>query len=205
MMSDAGGAAVETDPAALPRWVAVKILAYAYLVGRTGDLPPDWDTRQKLCSNPLRTVAPLVSKRWRALLLTDEAKEVLWRRVSVHECSIPRNFSPSRFAAFWQPRINHVLELDVDVLFTDGARLRPLTHAVRDLIAASTNLRALRLTGQLPVGSMVEELSSCLQVLSSLSTVYLASGAPQSWQPEQALKILKTLPNLRKLEIRFPK
>jgi hypothetical protein len=195
-----------TDPMELPTRIAVRILELAYLYGENEEDPvPEWDTRQKKGSNPLRSVVPLVSHRWRALLLSHDAQRVLWRRVAIHDCTIPRKFCPYRFSAFWEPRASHVLELDVDILFTDKRRLDEVAHALIGLIAAVTNLRSLRLTGHLPVGFMLRSLEDRLQNLHSLSSVYLAGGDPENWHPEEAVQVLAALNNLRQLEIRFRK
>ena len=197
---------IVTDPAQLPRAVAVRILAFAYLVNDAeAERSTDWETEAKCVNNPLRTVAPLVSKRWLNLINSKEANEVLWRRIRVYDCCIPRHFSPCKFAAFWAPRLPYILELDVDLNYTEERKLGPLSTALTAILCAAPQLQTLRLAGPLPTGAMLMDLGPTLAELSSLSSVYLSGGAQATWQLEEAVHALAKLPSLDKVEIRFNK
>ena len=201
---------VVTDPAALPPAVAVRILAYAYLIDADGqEALPNWYV-QRFGTYPLRTVAPLVSRRWAALVASEEAKKVLWRRVHIEDSCIPKNFSPQRFHDFWArgSRLDHIVELDVSLAHmreTDGDRLRLLSTGLTDLIGSATSLCTLRLAGHLPVGEMFGAISPRLPSLGHLSAIYLAAGAQDSWGLKSCVESLAQLPNLKQLEIQFPK
>lgn len=198
--------ATTTDPAQLPRTVAVRILAFAYLVNdREVERSTDWETEVKSVNNPLRTVVPLVSKRWLNLINSQEAREVLWRRIRVYDCCIPRHFSPANFAAFWAPRLPYILELDVDLDQTEERKLGPLSTALTAIMGGAQQLQTLRLSGALPVGGMLSSLGSRLMDFSSLSSVYLSGGVQATWHLENAVQALAMIPALDKLEIRFNK
>ena len=193
---------VPTDPALLPRTVALRILTLAYGFKYEDS---NSDVRTYMENNPLRVVAPLVSKRWQQLLKTEEAHKLLWHRVRVYDSFIPRNFDLLSFSAFWAPRSLYILELDVDLKSKDPSTLVSLSNALSGLIGAALNLKSLRVTGPLAVGSMFSTLGDQLSQLTTLSSIYLAGGSPTTWQLEDAVTALSMLPSLQKVEVRFNK
>jgi hypothetical protein len=198
---------ISTDPALLPRAVALHILSLSFSVKYqeiNGNL--DAQTQASLAdNNPLRAVAPLVSKRWQQLLQTEEAHKVLWHRVRIYDSFIPRSFDLLSFTSFWSPRSSYILELDVNLTGKDPDTYFSLSSALSGLIGTTLNLKALRVTGPLAVGSMFTNLGDQLSQLTALSSIYLAGGSPTTWQLEDAVKTLDMLPSLQKVEIRFNK
>jgi len=198
---------ISTDPALLPRAVALRILSLAYTVrydGSTGNSDANIQA-SSAANNPLRTTMPLVSKSWRQLLKTEEAHEVLWHRVRIYDSFIPKSFDLLSFTAFWSPRSNFILELDVNLTGKDPATYSSLSSALSGLIGATRSLKTLRVTGPLSVGSMFTNIEEQLSQLTALSTIYLAGGSPGTWHLEDALRALSMLPALQKVEIRFNK
>jgi hypothetical protein len=198
---------ISTDPALLPRAVALRILSLAYVV-RYDDGTLNSDAKNQAnyaTNNPLRTTVPLVSKRWQELLKTEEAHRVLWHRVRIYDSFIPKSFDLLSFTAFWSPRAPYILELDVNLIGKDPDTYLSLSSALSGLIGATSNLKTLRVTGPLTVGSMFSTLGDQLSQLTALSSIYMAGGSPSTWQLEDAVRALSIVPNLQKVEIRFNK
>jgi hypothetical protein len=146
-----------------------------------------------------------VSKRWQELLKTDEAHKVLWRRVRIYNSFIPKSFDSLSFTAFWSPRSLFILELDVNLIGKDPETYQSLSSALSSLIGTTLNLKTLRVTGPLTVGSMFTNLGDQFSQLTALSSIYLAGGSPTTWQLEDAVRALSMLLALQKMEIRFNK
>lgn len=206
-IGNSGVSQISTDPALLPRAVALRILSLAYVI-RSEDNSGNTDANiqaNSFANNPLRTTVPLVSKSWQQLLKTEEAHKVLWHRVRIYDSFIPKSFDLLSFTAFWSPRSNFILELDVNLNGKDPATCSALSSALSGLIGVTLNLKTLRVTGPLSVGSMFTNLGEQLSQLTALSSIYLAGGSPGTWQLEDALKALSILHALQKVEIRFNK
>ncbi|KAG7672128.1 hypothetical protein Ndes2526B_g06890 [Nannochloris sp. 'desiccata'] len=204
-IGNSGVSQISTDPALLPRAVALRILSLAYVI-RSEDNSGNTDANiqaNSFANNPLRTTVPLVSKSWQQLLKTEEAHKVLWHRVRIYDSFIPKSFDLLSFTAFWSPRSNFILELDVNLNGKDPATCSALSSALSGLIGVTLNLKTLRVTGPLSVGSMFTNLGEQLSQLTALSSIYLAGGSPGTWQLEDALKALSILHALQKVEIRF--
>jgi len=205
--NDALSQTISTDPALLPRALALRILSLAYGVrydGSTAKSDANFHASSAI-NNPLRTTMPLVSKSWRRLLKTEEAHKLLWHRVRIYDSFILKSFDLLSFTAFWSPRSNFILELDVNLTGKDSATYCSLSSALSGLIGTTLNLKTLRVTGPLSVGSMLTNLGEQLSQLTALSSIYLAGGSPGTWHLEDAVRALRMLPALQKVEIRFNK
>lgn len=202
-----------TDPAALPRNVAVRILALAYLFDEEKCQTSLKWYPERYGTHPLRTVAPLVSKRWAELLRSEEAQRVLWERVYLEDSNFKRGFSPNRFADFWErdpAKLRHIRELEVSIWETaadtnGGDTTLPLSGALTRLMGSATSLCSLRLAGNLPVDDMLASMSARLPSLYHLSSIYLAGGALATGNFASGVRELAKLPSLQQLEIRFSK
>jgi hypothetical protein len=215
-----------TDPAALPPKLAARILAMAFLhpppPSAEADLdlepdlgdregPPRWDTDACL-TNPLRSVAPLVSRRWRDLLASEAAAAALWRRLHLVDSCVPRAFSGARFSHFWRAggRAEGMLEVEVDLSAAfgdgDGGRTEALADALAEVLAAAPSLQSLRLGGVLPLGRMFAPqgpLAGRLPSMHRLTSVALSNGGGAGWGVHEGVAALAALPALRRLDVRF--
>jgi hypothetical protein len=191
------------DPASLPPTIAVRILALAYLDDSRSASERENDARWR--NNPLRTVAPLISKSWRRLLQTNEARAVLWRRARFTNACFGRYFDKNKFRAFWRPLLPGVLEVDIDLEGIEGPRMASLCPELVNLIRDAPSLLALRLAGPLPLGEMLQGVGpERLATLTALSSVLLSGGAEEeNWGLIDAIEVLRALPALQILEIRF--
>jgi len=194
------------DIAALPRNVAVAILARAYFYSDTDEL----NVSQLAQRDPFRTCFPLVSKRWASLLTTPEAVQLLWRRVSISGATIADGFSPSRFKAYWAKanRAAHIHELHVTVntrALQGSDHLQPFLDALAELIVSATSLKTLNLSDDIPVGRMFASVSDRLPSLTSLQSICLEGGGHDTWELVALVNELPKLPCLECLQIKFPK
>ena len=97
-----------------------------------------------------------------------------------------------------------VQELDVSIsgLYNHPERLPQISKAMVPIIAASSNLKVLRLAGALEVGHMFRELQARLPELRQLGTVYVAGGKDK-WEIHTCIEMLALLPALATLQIEF--
>ncbi|KAL4421989.1 hypothetical protein ABPG77_011012 [Micractinium sp. CCAP 211/92] len=101
--------------------------------------------------------------------------------------------------------ITDLEEIDVDVCSTADSKV-PL-HRLCELIggaavAARASLRSLRLSGPLHLGVIFQMLAPWASCFTQLEAVVLSRGAAD-WQPAVAAGVLRELPALRRLQIRF--
>jgi len=196
-----------TDIAALPRHIAIRILHYAYLHDDTGKKSLKWYV-ERFGTHPLRTVAPLVCKKWAELLKSEEAQRVLWGQVYIEDASI-NGFNSERFHKFWTEgasRVRHIRELEICLRgpATTNCRIS-FSAALTRLLGFATALKSLRLGGNTSIGGVFTSLSPKLSSLQSLSSIYIAREGEDPYDFASGVRELSNLPNLQKLEIKFSK